>query len=321
MEGFRVIPGFEEWCVTKRGKIYTVKDGNLVKTHKYGDRLFCGYKVDGTYKLLSVHKAVALAWVPNDDPTMKTVVNHKDGDPLNNWYENLEWTTYSGNNYHAVNTGLRPDAKPCRVRDFYTKEIKEFPSITQACDYMKTPMKALQNGLYSQKFGKLIAGQYEFRLKDDPEPFFYEDKPHIISPSRYMVTVKESDGSTRYLFNVRDLLQRYQLYRCPDGRSIPALVAYANSLYPDKKFTLRDGYAERCFKTPRLTAETKRKAVVATKGDEKLHFRSMTAAANHFHVDRDVIKLRLSNPESTYLGWSFKGEPCFDESQSITSSN
>ena len=41
----------------------------------------------------------------------KIIVNHKDGDKLNNDIENLEWTTYTGNVIHAFETGLRTDNK------------------------------------------------------------------------------------------------------------------------------------------------------------------------------------------------------------------
>lgn len=311
VEAFRIIPGFENWCVTKNGKIYEGKTGKRIRAYMYGDRLFASYPGDVTNKLVAVHRAVALAWVENDNPSLKTVVNHRDGNPLNNWYENLEWTTSSGNNYHAVNTGLRLDNMPCKVRDFHTKEIREFPSISQACDFMKLPHPTTAERLRPKKFGTLIAGRYEFRLKDDPEPFFYENRDFIISPSRYMVEVTHEDGKKRYLFKNGELLQQYQLYRCPYGRSIPALLKYAQEVHPDKKFKLRDGYAELKNSGSKAKERTgfRWHPVVARKGDEKLEFKSITAAAGYFNVDRDVIKLRLSNSESTYLGWSFEGEP------------
>lgn len=313
MEGFKVIPGFENWCVTKNGRIYTTAEGKLVKCYMFGDRLFASYTVGGNKRLLPVHRAVALAWVENDDPVNKTVVNHKDGIPLNNWWENLEWTTHSGNNYHAVNSGLRPECIPCKIRSFYTKEVKEFASVAQAAEFMGLPKSSVIESLRPRLFGRLIAGEYEFRVLGDPEPFFYEDKPQIVSPSRYMVTVEEADGRKRYLFKLGELLQGYQLYRCPNGKSIPALVAYANELYPDKKFTLRDGHTEKRYESPRrrVGAGSRHIPIIARKDGEELSFKSLTEAARHFHVDRDVIKLRLTNPESTFLGWTFEGKPCF----------
>ena len=51
-------------------------------------------------KCRTLHSLIAEAFIPN--PEGFPCVNHKNGNRIDNRLENLEWVTYSGNNYHAV---------------------------------------------------------------------------------------------------------------------------------------------------------------------------------------------------------------------------
>ena len=57
-------------------------------------------------KSIRVHRlvAIAIAFIPN--PNNLPVVNHIDGNKLNNNIENLEWCTQQENVVHALKTGL-----------------------------------------------------------------------------------------------------------------------------------------------------------------------------------------------------------------------
>lgn len=75
------------------------RDGIIRKpvddTHGYWDVMLT---VDGKRFHRKIHRMVAEAFIPN--PENKPTVNHKDFNRKNNHVDNLEWNTYSENNYH-----------------------------------------------------------------------------------------------------------------------------------------------------------------------------------------------------------------------------
>jgi hypothetical protein len=59
------------------------------------------------------HRIVAEAFIENNNNY--PIINHMDGNKLNNNVENLEWCTYSQNNQHAVDNKLRASPQGERV--------------------------------------------------------------------------------------------------------------------------------------------------------------------------------------------------------------
>lgn len=78
---------------------------------------------DERYK---IHRLVAEIFIPNIEN--KEVVNHKNGNKLDNRESNLEWTTVSENTIHAVDTGLNPCCQKIKVINIITKEEKIYKS-------------------------------------------------------------------------------------------------------------------------------------------------------------------------------------------------
>lgn len=100
----------------------------------------------GYSKHRKIHRLIAMAFI--DKVEGKEIINHKDGNKLNNSISNLEWCTYKENAQHAHDTGLaKTDIKQIaaaraisiavrtkRVKqlDMEGNEIREFASMTEA---------------------------------------------------------------------------------------------------------------------------------------------------------------------------------------------
>ena len=300
---FRIIPGYNCYGVTCDGCIKSLVRNQILSTYWFNEYLIVDTFRDSLTETLPVHRAVALAWVINPDPLNFTVVNHLDGIKSNNHFSNLEWTNYSGNNYHAINTGLRNDNLPCKIRDFYTKEIYHFSSVAQATEFMGLGKSIPNERLCLKKFGSLIADRYEFKYSNDNSEWFYENRNDLINPSRFMVTVVDDYLNYREVYSNKALLQDYYLYDCP-LRSINALAEHGNKKYPDLHFTVRDSYSEKQHTEQRKTNKSFVTPVRAIHGSGVMEFKSLTECAETFGVDRSSITSRISNGKDLD-GWIF----------------
>lgn len=155
--------GFPFHCVTKDGRVYSLKSGRFLNLHKNQK----GYLVinlwDGE-KLVhnAVHRLVALAYLDSSKDGQE--VNHKDGDKTNNLWTNLEWCTKQENIQHSVNTGLRDSQKEyteeqihivCRYLEqgFRNKDIVEMTGVHPS------KVSMVKNGLAYQH----ISQEYKIR--------------------------------------------------------------------------------------------------------------------------------------------------------------
>lgn len=143
----------EEWRALKNeNNIYAVSNlGNIKNMHtnhilsKHLNTT--GYErvqlmINGKQKKFFVHRLVAEYFV--DGMADGLVVNHIDGNKLNNNASNLEWCTRSENDLHAFRLGLRTVQKTSKPKhrvictDVDTKSTLEFASVFECADYFNS---------------------------------------------------------------------------------------------------------------------------------------------------------------------------------------
>lgn len=135
-EEWKDIPGYEgKYQVSNMGNVKALRwhGGESEKMLKLGcDRRgypTCFLYENGVRKQFSVHRVVAMAFVPN--PGNKPQVNHLNGIKADNRAENLEWCTNHENNLHASEHDLKHTA--CVLQfDVAGNLVKEWPSMAKA---------------------------------------------------------------------------------------------------------------------------------------------------------------------------------------------
>lgn len=106
-EEFKEITDYPIYQVTSHGRIYNTILKKFRKLYLRKDGYFyIDLYNNGIGKTFGVHRIVAneFCYERSDE---KNVVNHKDGNKLNNYYKNLEWCTMKENITHACETGLK----------------------------------------------------------------------------------------------------------------------------------------------------------------------------------------------------------------------
>lgn len=88
--------------ISNYGRVCSNKHGifRILKPYKVNKGYWAvDFRFNGRYRKVSLHRLVALHFIPN--PKNLPEVNHKDGDKFNNNRSNLNWTDGVGNMKHA----------------------------------------------------------------------------------------------------------------------------------------------------------------------------------------------------------------------------
>lgn len=139
-EGFRLIPGYTRYKINRYGIVKRIGTGAIMQ-NRIGKR---GHNKDISYRFISVkpdyrnktkyeslHRLLALTFLPMPIGFETMDVCHLDNNSLNNSLENLEWNTRRENNLQTCRNYNTSFQNPILVFDKKTKEITEYFSIRE----------------------------------------------------------------------------------------------------------------------------------------------------------------------------------------------
>lgn len=137
-----------------------------------------GYKAVQLYnvsvKTCYVHRLVASAFIPNPDNLPQ--VNHKDGNRLNNYFENLEWCTQKDNlndprriekiRQNRLNFRNNDNSKQVVQFDMNGRLIAEYPSLHEAERVTGIPQDRISKAC-RKKDSHITCGGFIWKFKCD----------------------------------------------------------------------------------------------------------------------------------------------------------
>lgn len=121
-----------------------------------------GFSVNKVRKMAKVHRVVAFAFL-GPPPKHRTIINHKDGNPLNNNADNLEWCSQKYNMLHARWTGLLKTPRIPR-KDLKEKLIDNRKTYKEIAEEYNTTVTVVKNRARRYGFQLSTGHQDEYGL-------------------------------------------------------------------------------------------------------------------------------------------------------------
>lgn len=307
---FSLIPGFTRFAINRIGSVMSVKSGKILKSkiNSYGYPYVNVYDPDkGKWRSVATHILLARTFIKNKEPSRLFFVNHKNGDKLDLRLINLEWVDSNRNNVHAVETNLRSDNKPCKIRDINTMRITHFNSVS-AClrylGYVNLSTKILKN-LNGKIISHLLLNRYEIKYSEDNSDWIYtkdnRDISKYLNTGPYEALCIENNKIIEAA-SIRLLSEKIHISQ---DKISNALKQIKSKIYDG--FLIRKKSSEPWPKEYEESIFTKpRKLFLKNKTTgEEIFFNSLRKTTKFLGIDKRTLKLRLER-NKPYENWEIK---------------
>lgn len=316
MNEFVKIPGYTNYLINKAG---VVKNALSLKvlTSQVDKRGYTRYtlKSDKTRKFTKVgrFRLLALAFIPTDGNVDELVVNHIDGNKLNDALDNLEWVTQRRNVEHAGETGLSDSCHPVSVRDYLTGAVTKYASIVRVSEDLKLTYNELKLRFRKNDPARVYPELKQYRLgwEDTEWPIVDDVENSIdtwINGRMYLVKNIETGEVTEIKgkpalsdfvgYSVQTIFNRTKNIDDQPFFSPQWLVKNKSSIQEWRE--LKDPVSER-------EDVTGQQAVVVTDLNGKMKFfLSVGEVCRLFETENGTIKNRMKFPERWYQDHRFQ---------------
>lgn len=159
------INGYNNYYIYDNGDVLNISTNKILKG-SIGENGYKYYRLskNNNKTMFYAHRLVAEHFLEN--PNLLPIVNHKDGNKLNNQLSNLEWVSYSENTKHAHDNNL---IKQVSKREYY-KEDLENEQWKKIYDYnysISTYGRVRNDNTLLLLKPSLVCGYYKVRLSKD----------------------------------------------------------------------------------------------------------------------------------------------------------
>lgn len=187
---WKKLDGYSKYELSNNGLVRNVNSGQLVEgSIKEGYVHVSLYPDNGNkHRPIRLHRLIGLLFCEMKDGCK--IVNHLDGNKLNNHFSNLEWTTARENTRHAAKLGkLKGRQKPVERICIKTGDIKIYKSATEAYEDSKSNIKYLSYIVACCSGDQKSAGGYTWKyIKNISEESDPENGRMIEGYSNYLIT-------------------------------------------------------------------------------------------------------------------------------------